>query len=78
MSIIKTAVVWATVEILTTSSYNLIRNCLRIEIMYTAAEYTYAEMLILCGECERNAREDARKYAIRFPQRLPHPNYSVE
>jgi hypothetical protein len=37
--------------------------------MYTAAEY--AEMLILYGECWRNAREDAREYAIRFPRRLP-------
>jgi hypothetical protein len=42
--------------------------------MYTAAEY--AEMLIIYGECRRNAREDAREYAIRFP-RLPHPNYNV-
>jgi hypothetical protein len=48
---------------------------LRIEIMYTAAEYT--EMLIIYGECWRNAREDAREYAIRFPRRLPHPNYNV-
>jgi hypothetical protein len=40
--------------------------------MYTAAEN--AEMLILYGEWEHNAREDARGYAIRFPQRLPHPN----
>jgi hypothetical protein len=31
---------------------------------YTAAEY--AEMLILYGECGRNAREDAREYAKRF------------
>jgi hypothetical protein len=38
--------------------------------MYTAAEY--AEMLIIYGECRRNAREDAREYAIRFPRRLPH------
>jgi hypothetical protein len=30
--------------------------------MYTAAEY--AEMLILYGLCGRNAREDAREYAI--------------
>jgi hypothetical protein len=30
--------------------------------MYTAAEY--AEMLIIYGECRRNAREDAREYAI--------------
>jgi hypothetical protein len=43
--------------------------------MYTAAEY--AEMLIIYGECRRNAREDAREYAIRFPRRLPHPNYNV-
>jgi hypothetical protein len=43
--------------------------------MYTAAEY--AEMLIIYGDCRRNAREDARKYAIRFPRRLPHPNYNV-
>jgi hypothetical protein len=28
--------------------------------MYTAAEY--AEMLIIYGECRRNAREDAREY----------------
>jgi hypothetical protein len=34
-------------------------------------------MLIIYGECGRNAREDAREYAIRFPQRLPHPNYNV-
>jgi hypothetical protein len=33
--------------------------------MYTAAE------------CRRYAREDAREYAIRFPRRLPHPNYNV-
>jgi hypothetical protein len=39
--------------------------------MYTAAEN--AEMLILYGECRHHAREDAREYAIRFPQRLPHP-----
>jgi hypothetical protein len=37
--------------------------------MYTAPEY--AEMLIIY------AREDAREYAIRFPRRLPHPNYNV-
>ncbi|CAH1366302.1 unnamed protein product [Tenebrio molitor] len=43
--------------------------------MYTAAEY--AEMLIIYGGCRRNAREDAREYAIRFPRRLPHPNYNV-
>jgi hypothetical protein len=43
--------------------------------MYTVAEN--AEMLILYGECGRNAREDAREYAIRFPQRLPHPTYNV-
>jgi hypothetical protein len=42
--------------------------------MYTAAEY--AEMLIIYGECRRNAREDAREYAIRFPRRLPNPNYT--
>jgi hypothetical protein len=35
--------------------------------MYTAAEY--AEILIIYGECRRNAREDAREYAIRFPRR---------
>jgi hypothetical protein len=34
-------------------------------------------MLILYGECGRNAREDAREYAIRFSQRLPYPNYNV-
>jgi hypothetical protein len=28
-------------------------------------------------ECRRNAREDAREYAIRFPRRLPYPNYNV-
>jgi hypothetical protein len=39
--------------------------------MYTAAEY--AEMLIIYGECRRNAREDA----IRFPRRLAHLNYNV-
>jgi hypothetical protein len=43
--------------------------------MYTAAEY--AEMLIIYGECRHNASEDAREYAIRFPRRLPHPNYNV-
>jgi hypothetical protein len=43
--------------------------------MYKAAEY--AEMLIIYGECRRNAREDAREYAIRFPRRLPYPNYNV-
>jgi hypothetical protein len=43
--------------------------------MYTAAEY--AEMLIIYGECRRNAREDAREYAIRFSRHLPHPNYNV-
>jgi hypothetical protein len=42
--------------------------------MYAATEY--AEMLIIYGECRRNAREDAREYAIRFPRRLPHPNYN--
>jgi hypothetical protein len=39
--------------------------------MYTAAEY--AEMLIIYGEYRHNASEDA----IRFPRRLPHPNYNV-
>jgi hypothetical protein len=39
--------------------------------MYSAAEY--AKMLIIYGECRRNAREDA----IRFPRRLPYPNYNV-
>jgi hypothetical protein len=34
-------------------------------------------MLIIYGECRRNAREDAREYAIRFPRRLSHPNYNV-
>jgi hypothetical protein len=34
-------------------------------------------MLIIYGDCRRNAREDAREYAIRFPRRLPHPNYNV-
>jgi hypothetical protein len=43
--------------------------------MYTTAEY--AEMLIIFGECRRNAREDTREYAIRFPRRLPYPNYNV-
>jgi hypothetical protein len=43
--------------------------------MYTAAEY--AEMPIIYGDCRRNAREDAREYAIRFPRRLPYPNYNV-
>jgi hypothetical protein len=43
--------------------------------MNTAAEY--AEMFIIYGECRRNAREDAREYAIHFPRRLPHPNYNV-
>jgi hypothetical protein len=43
--------------------------------MYTAAEN--AEMLILYEEWGRNAREDAREYAIRFSQRLPYPNYNV-
>jgi hypothetical protein len=43
--------------------------------MHTAAED--AEMLVLYGECGRNVREDAREYAIRFPRRLPHPNYNV-
>jgi hypothetical protein len=41
--------------------------------MYTAAEY--AEILIIYGECSRNAREDAREYAIRFPRRLPYPYF---
>jgi hypothetical protein len=43
--------------------------------MYRAPEY--AEMLIIYGECRRNAREDAREYAILFPRRLPHPNYFI-
>jgi hypothetical protein len=46
--------------------------------MCTAAEH--AEMLIIYGDCRRNAREDAREYlcnAIRFPRLLPHPNYNV-
>jgi hypothetical protein len=34
-------------------------------------------MLIIYGECRRNAREDAREYVIRFPRRLPYPNYNV-
>jgi hypothetical protein len=43
--------------------------------MYAVAEC--AEMLILYEECGRNSREDAREYAIRLPQRLPHPNYNL-
>jgi hypothetical protein len=39
--------------------------------VYNAAEN--AKMLILYEECGRNAREDAKEYAIRFP----HPNYNV-
>jgi hypothetical protein len=33
----------------------------------------YTELLIPYRECGRNAREDAREYAIRFP----HLNYTV-
>jgi hypothetical protein len=34
-------------------------------------------MPIIYGDCRRNAREDAREYAIRFPRRLPYQNYNV-
>ncbi|KAL1490093.1 hypothetical protein ABEB36_012835 [Hypothenemus hampei] len=43
--------------------------------MYTAAEYT--EMIILFGECGRNAREAARVYGERFPKRLRYPDHKT-
>jgi hypothetical protein len=33
----------------------------------------YLEMVIMYGECNRNANEATRQYAIRFPQRN-HPS----
>jgi hypothetical protein len=35
--------------------------------MYSAADYL--EMIIIFGECERNAREAARVFEERFPSR---------
>jgi hypothetical protein len=35
--------------------------------MYSAADYL--EMIIIFGECERNAREPARVFEERFPGR---------
>jgi hypothetical protein len=35
--------------------------------MYSAADYL--EMIIIFGECERNAREAARVFEERFPGR---------
>jgi hypothetical protein len=37
--------------------------------MYSAADYV--EMLIIFGECGRNAREAARIFSDRFPDRPP-------
>jgi predicted DNA-binding protein YlxM (UPF0122 family) len=42
--------------------------------MYSAADYV--EMLLIYGECGRNARAAARMYAQRFPNRN-HPNHKV-
>jgi hypothetical protein len=42
--------------------------------MYSAADYV--EMLLIYGECERNARAAAGMYAQRFPNRN-HPNHKV-
>jgi hypothetical protein len=41
--------------------------------MYSAADYL--EMIIIFGECERNAREAARAFEERFPGR--NDNYLV-
>jgi hypothetical protein len=38
-----------------------------VTIMYSAADYL--EMIIIFGECERNAREPARVFEERFPGR---------
>jgi coenzyme F420-reducing hydrogenase alpha subunit len=42
--------------------------------MYSAAYYV--EMLLIYGECGRNARPAARMYTQRFPNRN-HPNHKV-
>jgi hypothetical protein len=42
--------------------------------MYSAKNYV--EMLIIYGECGRNAREPARVYAQRFPNRN-HPGHKT-
>jgi hypothetical protein len=42
--------------------------------MYSAADYV--EILLIHGECGRNARAAARMYAQRFPNRN-HPNHKV-
>ncbi|CAB0032913.1 unnamed protein product [Trichogramma brassicae] len=41
-------------------------------VPYTNREY--AEMLVIYGECNRNAAEAARVYAERFPQNEDFPN----
>ncbi|GFW84317.1 DUF4817 domain-containing protein [Trichonephila clavipes] len=40
--------------------------------MYAYEEY--CEMILLYGQCNRNKREAARLYAIKFPSRR-HPSY---
>jgi hypothetical protein len=42
--------------------------------MYSASDYV--EMLLIYGECGRNARAAARMYAQRFPNRN-HPDHKV-
>jgi hypothetical protein len=42
--------------------------------MYSAADYV--EMLIIFGECGRNAREAARIFSDRFPDR-PSPDHKT-
>jgi hypothetical protein len=37
--------------------------------MYSAAGADYLEMIIIFGECKRNARETARVFEERFPGR---------
>jgi hypothetical protein len=43
--------------------------------MYTAVEYI--EMIVICGECGGNARETARVYRERFPNRNRHPDHKT-
>jgi hypothetical protein len=43
------------------------QNLYLVTIMYSAADYL--EMIIIFGECERNAREAARVFEGRFPGR---------
>jgi hypothetical protein len=43
--------------------------------MYSAADYV--DMLIIFGECERNAREAARIFSDRFPDLPSHDHKTI-